>query len=67
MKVYNGERVYQLDEIHEDGEYYAIGDDSRLYHASYSEECCCMFFAIPSTVHVVGYIPRDTQSDSEKQ
>lgn len=67
MKDYNGERVFQLDEIYKNGEYHAIGDNGTLYRASYSEEFHCMFFAIPSTVHVIGYIPLNIQSDSEKQ
>ena len=39
-----------------DGKYYAIGDNGKQYSASYSAKFECMFFAIPSTVKIIGYI-----------
>lgn len=43
------------------GEFYAIGNDGRKYSASFCIEYAggVMFFAIPSTVEILGYIPRE--------
>ena len=41
-----------------DGDFYAIGNDGKKYTASYSEKYECMFFAIPASVEIVGYIER---------
>ena len=41
-----------------DGEYYAIGNDGKQYTASYNAAFECMFFAIPSSVEILGYIER---------
>ena len=40
------------------GEFYAIGNNGKQYTASYSAEYGCMFFCIPSSVEIVGYIER---------
>ncbi len=45
------------------GEYYAIGDNGKQYEASFCTEYGnggIMFFAIPSTVKILGYITRIT-------
>ena len=41
-----------------DGEYYAIGNNGKQYIASYSAVFECMFFCIPSSVEIIGYIDR---------
>ena len=43
-------------EITESGEYIAIGDDGRKYHAAYNAELNTMFFCIPYHVNVLGYL-----------
>lgn len=42
-------------------EWFAVGDDGKQYAASYVRDYLpdgVMFFAIPSTVKILGYIPR---------
>lgn len=39
-----------------DGDFLAIGDDGKDYKASYNAKLKVMFFAIPSTVNVLGYL-----------
>lgn len=41
-----------------DGDYYAIGNNGKQYTASYSAKFECMFFAIPASVEIIGYIER---------
>lgn len=47
-----------LNEITKSGDYYAIGDNGKKYNASYNAELECMFFAIPASVNIIGYIER---------
>lgn len=47
-----------INEITKSGDYYAIGDNGKKYDAYYSTEYGCMFFAIPSSVKILGYIER---------
>lgn len=41
-----------------DGEYYAIGSNGRQYEASYRAAYENMFFCIPASVEILGYIER---------
>lgn len=45
----------QIAQANEKGEFWAIGDNGKKYHATYCPEYGCMFFAISSTVTVIGY------------
>ena len=50
-----------FDEIaaaNKDGEFYAVDNKGRKYPASYSAKYGCMFFAIDSTIEIIGYIER---------
>ena len=49
--------IISIDAIHQDGEYIAIGDNNRLYSASYSTQHQTMFYAIPNTVKVSQFVP----------
>lgn len=48
----------EIKATNKNGEFYAIGDNGKEYTASYNAKFECMFFAIPSTVEIVGYIER---------
>lgn len=48
----------QIKEQNQAGEFWAIGDDGKQYAASYSPEFKNMFFCIPYTVEILGYIKR---------
>lgn len=50
--------MLQLNEINKDGEYIAIGDNGKQYDATYCADLACMFFCIPASVEVVGYIEK---------
>ena len=41
-----------------DGEYYAIGKNGRQYKAFYDATFKMMFYCIPSSVEIIGYIER---------
>lgn len=41
-----------------DGEYYAIGNNGKQYNAHYNAEFGVMFFCIPASVEIIGYIER---------
>lgn len=47
-----------LNEITKDGEYIAIGDNGKQYHATYCSDLGCMFFCVPSSVEIIGYIEK---------
>lgn len=49
----------QIQKENKPAEFYALGSNGKKYNASYSTEHSCMFFCIPSTVRVVGYITKD--------
>ena len=38
------------------GECQIITDKGKIFHGFYSEECHCVFFAIPSNYKIIGYI-----------
>lgn len=45
-------------EVTEPGEYWAIGDNGRAYHATYVLKYGgVFFFCIPHTVKILGYVP----------
>ena len=46
----------QIATENKDGKYIALGNNGKKYDASYSSQFGCMFFCIPQTVKVVGYI-----------
>lgn len=48
----------QIVKENKDANFYALGNNGKKYTASYSRKHSCMFFAIPSTVRVVGYIEK---------
>ena len=48
----------EIKRTNKDGEFYAIGDNGKQYTASYSAKFEAMFFAIPASVEIVGYIER---------
>ena len=58
----NTEDLISFEEIakrHIDGEYLAIGNDGKSYHASYVpkyEPTGVMFFCIPSDIEILGYL-----------
>ena len=58
----NTKDLISFDEIakkHMAGEYLAIGDNGKSYHASYVpkyEPSGVMFFCIPSDVEILGYL-----------
>ena len=58
----NAEELISFEEIakrHIAGEYLAIGNDGKSYHASYVpkyEPTGVMFFCIPSDVEILGYL-----------
>ena len=61
---YNQEEdMYSLPQIKthikQDGEFYAVGDNGKKYKASYDSRRKVMYFAIPSDVEIIGYIPID--------
>lgn len=46
----------QIIDMNEDGaKFFAIGNNGRKYDAIYSSEFKVMFFAIPSSVEILGY------------
>lgn len=48
----------EIANANKDGEFYAIGNNGIKYNASYSSKYGCMFFAIPSSVEIIGYIEK---------
>ena len=58
----NAEDLISFEEIakkHTAGEYLAIGDNGKSYHASYVpkyEPSGVMFFCIPDSVEILGYL-----------
>lgn len=48
----------EIKATNKDGDYYAIGADGKKYNASYIAKLECMFFAIPASVEIVGYIEK---------
>lgn len=48
-----------LNEITKSGEYYAIGNNGKKYEATYCSDLGCMFFCVPSTVEIIGYIEKN--------
>ena len=48
----------QIIKENKDAKFYALGSNGIRYDASYNTKHSCMFFAIPSTVRVVGYIEK---------
>lgn len=50
--------MLSFEEINKSGDYYAISTDGKKYEATYCADLGIMFFAIPSTVEIVGYIER---------
>lgn len=47
-----------LEEITKSGKYYAIGNNGKKYEATFCADLGVMFFCIPSSVEIVGYIER---------
>ena len=46
----------QIIDMDEDGaKFWAIGNNGRKYHATYSAKFKVIFFAIPSEVEILGY------------
>ena len=56
--IKGGHNMKSINEITKSGDYYAIGDNGKKYNASYDADLGCMFFAIPASVQIVGYIER---------
>ena len=48
----------QITKTNKDGEFYAIGNNGKQYNAKYSAKFECMFFAIPASVEIIGYIEK---------
>ena len=48
----------QIQKENKDAEFYALGNNGKRYNASYSTRFECMFFCIPNSVRVVGYIEK---------
>lgn len=44
-----------------DGDYYAVSSFGALYEAHYNAEFGVMFFCIPESVEIIGYIERQPQ------
>ena len=49
----------QIKSTNKSGNYYAVSTFGALYEASYNAELGVMFFAIPASVEIVGYIERE--------
>ena len=50
--------LHEIKATNKDGSYYAIGSNGKRYEASYSAQFGVMFFAIPDSVQILGYIER---------
>ena len=48
--------MLKFEEITQSGEYIAIGDNGKQYHAAYNADLKTMFFCIPYHVNVIEYI-----------
>ena len=49
------ENLKTIEEL-KNGECQVITDKGKTFHGFYSEEYKCVFFAIPSTYEIIGYI-----------
>ena len=47
-----------VDQYKDDTEFWALGDNGKKYDAHYNSKLEMMFFAIISTVEIIGYIPK---------
>ena len=48
-------KMIQIEDL-KDGECQVITEGGKIFHGHYSEEYQCVFFAIPSTYEIIGYI-----------
>ena len=49
---------HEIKAANKDGDFYAIGSNGERYDASYNATFGVMFFAIPESVEIIGYIER---------
>lgn len=60
-EINRGADMYSLPQVRinfkNDTEFYAVGDNGKQYKASYDAKRKVMYFAVPDSVEIIGYIP----------